>query len=456
MKTGTPERVAFVSFSRRAIRVMAERLGQEVETFPHFRTIHSTAYHMLGLERDDVFQPRHWKTFSELVGLPFTAAGHEEPMWDGTLGDKCIALHSLARSRGTPVETEWRRAMLPDLSLAHLHHVIQMYERFKEVNALWDFHDMITKADGDLPVDVLYVDEAQDTSRTQWDFLRRISRNVPVVVLAGDDDQEVYAWSGSDGAALRRFEAGVTVLPRSHRLPAKVKEMAERIIGRVKRRALKPFEDTGKEGVVDWRGDVATLDMRGDGTWLLLARSNYQLEQYRDLARTQGVVYTLENGEWSWTLPGVRAAVVYERLRKGQEANRADAKAMWPFLGRQGPPPKLPPEVVWSHLFGEAALEATWMTALPALSLSDRAYIRALRVGGESLSKPGRVHIGTVHSVKGDEADHVVLNTDISRRVAHGARIDPDAEYRVQYVGVTRARQALHLLLPNTATHWGF
>lgn len=454
LKTGAKERVAFVSFSRRAIREVAERVGQDADAFPHFRTIHSTAYAMLELARDDVFQPKHWKQFAELVGLPFTAAGHEEPMWDGTLGDKCMALHSLARSRGTNLEVEWRRAMLPDLSLAHLTSVVRTYERFKDTNALWDFHDMITKAEGNLPVDVLFVDEAQDTSHAQWSFLRRTTRAVPRVVLAGDDDQEVYAWSGSDGAALRRFDAERVVLPQSYRLPTAVKSVADGIITRVKRRLPKEFLDTGRVGSVDWRSEITTLDLRGDETWLLLARSNYQLEQYRELARSQGVVYTLENGEWSWTSPAVRAARVYEYLRKGHEVPRADASVLLPYLGFK--PGRLPPEVVWSHLFGEGAMEANWMTGLPGIPIGEREYIRALRQGGESLNKPGRVRIGTVHSVKGAEADHVVLTTDISHRVAHGARIDPDAEHRVQYVGVTRAKKALHLILPTTATHWIF
>lgn len=452
LKTGSPERVAFVSFSRRAIKEAAERVGESVETFPHFRTIHSTAYHLLNLDRDDVLQPRHWTSFSELVGLPFTIAGYEEPLWDGTLGDKCIALHNLARARGTDLETEWRRAMLPDLSLAHLQSVVQSYERFKTVNALRDFHDMITSAQGELPVDVLFVDEAQDTSHAQWSFLRRISRSVPRVVLAGDDDQEVYAWSGSDGAALRRFEAERVVLPQSHRLPVKVKEFAEHVISRVKFRAPKTFQPTDREGVVDWRSELTTLDLR-KGTWLLLARSNYQLEAYRELARSQGVVYTLEDGNWSWSMPAIRAAYTYERLRKGHEVPRADAKVMAQYMDNPLPQ-KLPPEVVWTHLFSENALDANWMTGLPGIPPRDREYIRALRQAGEDMKGPGRVRIGTVHSVKGAEADHVVLLTDISRRVDHGARIDPDAELRVQYVGVTRARQSLHLILPSTASHW--
>lgn len=458
---GSPDKVAFVSFSRRAIKEVAHKLGKELDEFPYFRTIHSLAYHFLTLERDDVFQFKHWRQFSEVVGMPLTSAGYEEPMWDGTMGDKCMALHNLARSRDTSVEHEWREAMLPDLSLRVVNDTIRQYEKFKSDNALWDFHDMIAKAGGELPVDLLFVDEAQDTSRASWQFLRRAAVNVPEVVLAGDDDQAVYAWSGADALALSRFDGNRTVLPQSYRLPRCIKCMADRIISRAKNRMEKRFAArvdpaTGLEveGEVTYRSEINSLDLRGKESWLLLARSNYQLDQYRALARSQGVVYTLPDGEWSNTLPAVRAAVSYERLRKGQELPRGEVRQMLQYAEHQ--PKKLPPLVKWNDLFNEGSMEQSWMQGLPHISPNDREYIRALRQGGESISSAGRVRIGTVHSVKGAEADNVVLQSDISERVTYGARIDPDSEFRVQYVGVTRAINALHVILPTTARHWVF
>lgn len=459
-KGGSPERVAFVSFSRRAIKEVAEKIGLDAEKFPHFRTIHSTAYHFLGLDRDDVIQYKHMRQFSELLGLPFSSGDTDDPVFDGTVGDRCMALYNLARARGTDIEVEWRRAMLPDLTLVRLKDVVRQYERFKSVNALWDFHDMVLRADGRLPVDLLFVDEAQDTSRAQWEFLRRAAKEVPNVVIAGDDDQAVYEWSGADVRGLSRFEGKRTYLRRSRRLPEDVKRISDRILQRIRHREAKEFEpridaDGNRvHGQVTYRSDPDTLDLRGKGKWLLLARSNYQLEQFREMARRQGVVYTLPDGTWSWSLPAVRAAVTYERLRKGKELPRAEVRSMLQFTNN--PSVKLPPMVVWSHLYGETALDQTWMDALVHINPSDKEYIRALRKGGESVTEGGRVRIGTVHSVKGAEADHVVLTSDISHRVAHGARIDPDAEFRVQYVGVTRAREALHIILPSTSTFWTF
>jgi hypothetical protein len=208
------------------------------------------------------------------------------------------------------------------------------------------------------------------------------------------------------------------------------------------------------EGELTFRNEISSLDLRGKETWLLLARSNYQLQEYRELSRSQGVVYTLPDGEWSHDLPPVRAAVTYERLRKGQDVPRGEVRSMLQFAIHQ--PKKLPAVVKWSDLFSDSAMEESWMTGLPHISPSDREYIRALRQAGEKLHGPGRVRIGTVHSVKGAEADNVVLKSDISERVTYGARIDPDSEHRVQYVGVTRAFRALHVILPTTPTHWVF
>lgn len=454
---GTPlERIAFVSFSKRAVKEAVERLGGTADEHPHFRTIHSTAYRSLKLTRGDVLQTEHYDMLAELTGTPFSrtkrVGNPEDALFDGTLGDRCLALHDLARAKGTDVETEWRRAGVQDLPLSAVERLVTQYERFKNQHYLWDFHDMVVRGQGVLDVDVLFVDEAQDNSPAQWAFLRRVAAAVPRVVIAGDDDQAVFAWSGADATALMRFKGNRRVLPLSHRLPRAVKMLADRVVSRIKYRVPKEFVARDAEGAVVWHDDPESLDL-STGTWLLLGRSNYQLRELYELARTQGVVYTLPNGEWSWNLPCVRAARVYEAMRRGATATRHEAKTLLPYL--PGPVPELAGNgVAWGDLFAEEARQRDWMQALELMPLADREYVRALRRRGESLYKPGRVRIGTVHSVKGAEAEHVALVTDVSRRVERGSQVDPDGEHRVQYVGITRASEVLHLLRPRTPTHW--
>lgn len=76
-------------------------------------------------------------------------------------------------------------------------------------------------------------------------------------------------------------------------------------------------------------------------------------------------------------------------------------------------------------------------------------FLRDCLAHGESLTAP-RIHISTIHAVKGKEADHVVLWTALTKRLADQLRIAPDAEHRVFYVGVTRARQTVAVVVPRT------
>lgn len=70
------------------------------------------------------------------------------------------------------------------------------------------------------------------------------------------------------------------------------------------------------------------------------------------------------------------------------------------------------------------------------------------RYGLEALRSPPRLHLGTCHSLKGAEADHVLLFTDLSR-AAQIARLEgghaADDIQRTLYVGATRAREALYV-----------
>jgi superfamily I DNA/RNA helicase len=72
---------------------------------------------------------------------------------------------------------------------------------------------------------------------------------------------------------------------------------------------------------------------------------------------------------------------------------------------------------------------------------------------GQRLDEKPRITISTVHSSKGGEADHVMLLTEaVSDRMKSQGALDEaqmEDEHRVWYVGLTRARQGLHLVKPS-------
>ena len=67
-----PERIAYVSFTRKAAQEAMERARERFNlprsSFPYFRTLHSLAYHELGLSQSDVMQYNNWKELEDITG----------------------------------------------------------------------------------------------------------------------------------------------------------------------------------------------------------------------------------------------------------------------------------------------------------------------------------------------------------------------------------------------------
>jgi superfamily I DNA/RNA helicase len=61
------------------------------------------------------------------------------------------------------------------------------------------------------------------------------------------------------------------------------------------------------------------------------------------------------------------------------------------------------------------------------------------------LLQPINVTLSTIHQAKGREADHVIVDLELTDRVIDNAMLNPDAERRVMYVACTRAKESLHL-----------
>ena len=70
-------------------------------------------------------------------------------------------------------------------------------------------------------------------------------------------------------------------------------------------------------------------------------------------------------------------------------------------------------------------------------------------------AKFARQHMApAIHAAKGGECDNVLLTTDMNIKTYQSYQKDSDDEQRVFYVGATRAKEELHVLLPQTTMHF--
>jgi superfamily I DNA/RNA helicase len=453
--------IAFVTFTKAAATEAKERAAEKFslnpETdLPWFRTIHSLAYARLGINRDEVMDRRDWKEFGTIVGEPMS--GNYDPT-DGVvsaganIGDAMLRIVDFAATTMMTLEDAWH-ALDEAVDWHRLLRFSEALKFYKQDSDKVDFSDMLRlyiTSGTPVPVTVAVIDEAQDLTAAQWAAVRRAFADCERVYVGGDDDQAIYHWAGADVAQFLALSAAPEVLPVSHRLPRQLHELAKTISGRISSRYIKRFLPSDREGEIEYHQRPESVDFRA-GSWFLLARNTYMLGRIEAMVRAEGLNYTRRSGPA--VIPtDVETMRLWEHLRTGKvtDVTARDARALRKALDL----PVL--QMRETQLYTLDTLDfppgmstQPWFAVMTGIPSERRDYYLACLRRGEKLTAAPRIRIETIHGVKGAEADHVMLLTDLSSRTARGFRIAPDNEHRVFYVGATRALQSLHVVMPQT------
>ena len=465
-----PERLAFVSFTKKAI---GEATGRACEKFnfqprelPYFRTIHSLAYRLLGITQGEVMQAKHWAELGAALGYEFS---RHSTMDEGGLptgrerGDLLRFMDQLARARCVTREQQLRDSR-EEVTGQEFTRYADTLTSYKRESGLLDFTDMLERyvAEGQpCPVDVAIIDEAQDLSRIQWKLIKRAFAGVERMYVGGDDDQAIFRWAGADVDTFLSLKGEREVLGVTHRLPKLIYNYSQTIVSNLSRRYAKQATPRPEAGGVH---RVSTFELRAaerDGSWMFLARNSFYLGPIKEWLHGAGLPYATHFG--SSVAPGhLRAILAWEALRKGEARSAEEVRDVYEWMPvARGH--KTLPKVEAATMLTLADLrtahgcltDAPWHDALSKIPLRDRTYYRAIKRRGESLSKPPRVYVGTIHSVKGGEADNVVLLPNLTQRTWDDYERQRDDEHRTFYVGATRARQALYLVSPTSPRAYG-
>lgn len=471
-----PQNIAFIAFTRKAANEARHRAMEKFslpsEALPWFRTLHSLAFQRLGIQRSQVLGIRDYMTIAGSLGLHITSKGIAE---DGTLqgfskGDRLFFTEMMARARILHLKEYWEMYPDEDLYWYELERLAETLKAYKVNQGKMDFIDMIYKfiAEPSVPeIDALIVDEAQDLSTIQWQMVKVLSAETKLVYIAGDDDQAIFRWAGADVETFQNWPRDtLDVLPHSYRVPRQILGVAESIISRCQHRIPKTWTPREEQGTIQFVTELDQVDM-SKGTWLLLARNTFFLEQYNQFCIRAGWVFdsVLGSPVKASTIEAIR---IWENLRQGGECSVAGARKVYEMMGVKvgvayGSKSKLDrvseeTMVSLQVLRKDYGLltEKIWHEAFDRMPVEERQYFIAALKNGEKLLKEPRIKINTIHGVKGGEADNVVIIPDMAQRTWREYHENPDDEHRVWYVAVTRAKQNLFVLEPRTKMSYAF
>jgi DNA helicase II / ATP-dependent DNA helicase PcrA len=457
-------KIGYFSFTRKAANEARDRAIKKFPSlnaktdFPYFRTLHSLAFHSLAVRSDDMMQAEHFKEFAAQAGIELNLSRDEE--LDFVKTDNPILNEiNLARIKGLDLRQHYNQSGL-DIEWHHFEFVERSYRHYKNKRGLLDFTDLleliVAEPDRLPELEVLIVDEAQDLSRLQWRMVEELSKKAKRTFIAGDDDQAVFTWAGADVNSFLSFNGKITVLDQSYRVPATVHRLADSIVQRIRQRQEKEWKPRDFDGEVRTYHRFEDVPV-GQGQWLILASTNYLLNPVHEWLKSMGIIFE-RNGVSSITDAVYNAVLNWERLRKGMLSATRQLKpsiAIW--IQRQlseGTKPlstaTLPCLYRMQELQSKYGLKTDliWHQALTKIADDKRDYLISVLKRGGNFSDMRRVRLSTIHGAKGGEADHVLLLMDLSPKFAKEYAHNADNIHRLFYVGVTRAKKSLHLVMP--------
>lgn len=454
-----PGEIAFVTFTRAGAREASQRAARRFSLdpavdLPWYRTLHSLAYRQLGIAREEVMGPRDWAEFSLLVGSEVSSTRidpTEFALGESGAGNLMLRMVDLAATTQRSLMEIWRELDEP-VTWYEVLKFAEAYAAYKQDTGKMDFNDMLSEyavRGTPVPVRVAIIDEGQDLTAAQWAAARRAFGGAERVYIAGDDDQAIYRWAGADMDTFLTLSATPTILQQSYRLPWSIFELSQQIASRISRRYAKAYAPMTHEGGVYRHMSPEVVDLKElEGSWLLLARNNYMLGVLEEMAQGLGMHYA-RHGVPAVKPTDIEAITLWEQLRGGKlrDLSAPQVRQLSEALGLPRPTVR---ELSRYAIPEEWPRGVIWHEALRGIPSGRRDYYVSCLRRGEKLKGPPRVRIETIHGAKGAEADHVLLLTDMSERTWRGFQQDPDAEHRVFYVGVTRARHTLHLIQPQS------
>jgi DNA helicase-2/ATP-dependent DNA helicase PcrA len=533
--------ILVVSYTRAAAAEVRERLAERLDESPralqgNVCTMHAKAYELLNLSRGDVVSEDDKADFCEDYGVEFEdeygGAGRRTAR-STTLGNKIIATSQwLQRTRrdvadwyDVPFKWNVEEVRLPPEidpnaqegnkytptwpssdDRVDVPSVIRGWRQYKGENDLVGFADMLERVKGRslVPhVDYLVIDEFQDITTLQYDVYEEWKPHMEGVLIAGDDDQVVYAWQGADPDLLLDEDVDEdVVLPNSYRLPSSVLNVVNKEIRHIEKRQEKDLHPRIEGGSVEAIPSPSMLDLvrnvrytvdDDDGSVMVLFRARYQMFRFIDEFIDEGMPFSMLTDQRMWTDRLTEYVRAVEKLESespltGMEARRLadmlqesafgtnDRDELFDFLDERQEETGIDDLAELEIQAGEISDHAPFVPDGPSagdmvrkVTSFQRKSIKAYFKGEYSGMDPSRIRVGTIHSAKGREADHVFVGTDLTEKVVEQMaatvddpedvdgvdeftkRTDPvpvltDNERRVFYVGMSRARERLVLL----------
>jgi len=333
--------ITAVTFTNKAAREMRERLSARLGE--REKRLRICTFHALGL----MMVREHAALVGRRARLSIFAVSEQKSSMRSVLADLNLPSDNDQVDRSLVKLSQFKNGMIEtgDNALAK---IAENYETLlQKMNAV-DFDDLIV-----LPIRLLsenaevralwqsrcrhfLVDEYQDSSRTQYDFVRLLAPEDANLTVVGDDDQSIYGWRGAEVKNLFQLQRDypsleVVKLEENYRSTGSILQAANSLIANNTDRLGKTLRsnlgqgkkvriweaptavDEAERVAAEIRAQRASAGVKWDD-FCILYRASFRSRQLEIAMRDAGIPYHVSGGLSFFDYTEIQDTLAYMRL----------------------------------------------------------------------------------------------------------------------------------------------
>ncbi|GAA0709793.1 DUF3553 domain-containing protein [Paraclostridium ghonii] len=315
-----PSNILAITFTNKAANEMKERVEETIDSDVKdmwITTFHSCCVRMLRKDINRIGYNRSFVIYdsSDQVTLVKDCL-KELNLSDKAFEPKVVISYISGAKDKLLSPKEYKDMHRNDNRMSKIADVYTLYQDRLKRNSALDFDDLIIKTVELLKKEesvlayyrnkfnYIMVDEYQDTSKAQYEFIKLLAKEHQNICVVGDDDQSIYGWRGADIRNILEFERDyddvhVVKLEQNYRSTQVILDAANTVISNNIERKRKKLWSEQKEGekikIQVTSDEIEEADFVADNIWRIHRKQNKPLKNFAVLYRANAQARAIED-----------------------------------------------------------------------------------------------------------------------------------------------------------------